>query len=232
MKFRILSVIIIGIFFSPSFSQAQNQIIQYDLKKGQVLDIIFLSNKPDIDKQLQSYFNNVFPVAEKKGYHSLKGFGLGDATQGNYQPGSMIFGYWDGENNRPEFLSTIEQQMPDFHEKRRAIWSTFDLTFYVLKKNLSFEIDTEKFNVVTAYWANDIKSFKSFEKALKDETSTTGGKIKLALKNGDSPFGYYYNPDLLLVTEWESEAAFKKFYDANVQMDHSSVKHVNQMKFK
>ncbi len=229
---KLSSFIVTIAIFSGSFLQAQNSTITYDFKKGQAFDIIFLTTKPNVDDKLQSYFKDVFPVAEASGYHNLKGFGLGETTQGNYQPGVMVFGYWDSKSNRSEFLTKIEKKMPDFHEQRRTIWSTFDLTYYVLREDLSFEVDTEKFNVVTTYWAKNMKNFKSFEKALRLKTTTNGGEIKLSLKDGDSPFGYYHNPDLLLITEWESEEDFRKFYDENVQMDHSSIKHVNQLKFK
>ena len=232
MRYISFLLVFVALIFNISKLNAQNSILQYDFKKGQVFDIIFLTTKPDTKEKLQSYFKNVFPVAEANGYHNLKGFGLGETMQGNYQPGSMIFGYWNGHKDRSEFLKIIEEKMPDFHIERRAIWSTFDLTYYVLKEDLSFEIDTEKYNVLTTYWANDIKDFKSFEKLLRQKTKAKGGNIKLSLKEGNSPFGYYHNPDLLLVTEWESEADFRKFYDENVQMDHSSVKHVNQIKFK
>ena len=132
---KLLKISLLTLFLTVNFASlnAQSKTKSYTLKKGHVFDVIFLNTKPDTKEKLQHYFKTAFPVAEKMGYHSLPGIAIkGSPTQGNYHPESMIFGYWDTLNGREKFLQDIQKTMPDFHEERRNIWSTFNLTYYEL----------------------------------------------------------------------------------------------------
>ncbi|WP_190811290.1 hypothetical protein [Flagellimonas sp. S3867] len=207
---------------------AQEKKIAFNFKKGQVFDIIFLNQKPDKGDLLQEYFKLAFPVAIKNGYNKQPGFSIKKSTQGNYHPQSMIFGYWNTLDSRSKFLVEIENVLPDFHKRRRDLWSTFALTYWELKEDLSFEINSNKYNVVTSYWKKEGKSIDPFINKWSSKAKQQGAKIKVALVNGASPFGYYYNPDCLIITEWENEAAFNAFLKSNLAMDHKVVEHVNQ----
>ncbi|WP_109299912.1 hypothetical protein [Aquimarina sp. AU474] len=234
LKNLVLLFCLSTIFFqSQVHAQAQSSIKSYSFKKGQVFDILLLTNKPNTKENLQDYFKKVFPVATEMGYNNHPGFGIkGAVTQGNYQPQAMVFGHWNDFNGRKKFLQKIEQTMPDFHSKRRDIWSTFNLTYYELKQDLSFDLDINKYNVVTAYWKNDNLSFQKFKKEWNTKAQNAGGVIKLKLKDGNSPMGYYYNPDYFVITEWKDKGAFDTFYQENMKMNHNSVKHVNQFAIK
>lgn len=207
---------------------AQENKKSFNFNKGQVFDIIFLNQNPDKDDLLQEYFKLVFPVAQKNGYNPQPGFGIEKYTQGNYHPQSMILGYWNSFDSRSNFINEIEVSLPDFHKRRRDLWSTFALTYWELQEDLSFEINLDKYNVVTAYWANEEASFSTFKNAWVNKAKQHGATLKVELNNGASPFGYYYSPDYLVITQWESEASFKKFYETNLKMNHQGVKHVNQ----
>lgn len=211
--------------------QAQSEKKSYELKKGQVFDIIFLSNKPDVEARLQDYFKRAFPLANADGYHSLGGFGLKENLQGNYHPSSMVFGYWDDLKGRERFLKTVVAKMPDFHNMRRQIWSTFALTYWEMKEDLSFEVDPARFNVVTAYWKKEGQSLESFQKEWQAKAKKAGGKVIVAFSEGTSPFGYHYDPDYLIMTSWDSQEAFDAFYKQNLEMDHAAIGHVNQLTF-
>ncbi|MCE7992312.1 MAG: hypothetical protein HEP71_10040 [Roseivirga sp.] len=211
--------------------EAQTEKKSYNLKKGQVFDIIFLSNKPDVDVKLQDYFKRAFPLANAEGYHSLIGFGIKENNQGNYHPQSMIFGYWDDLKGRERFLKTVDTKMTDFHQMRREIWSTFALTYWELEEDISFEVDPAKFNVVTAYWKKEGQSMESFKKKWQSKSRKAGGETLVAFSEGTSPFGYYYAPDYLVITSWDSRKSFEAFYEQNLKMDHSTIKHVNQFIF-
>ncbi len=213
---------------------AQSEVKEYSISKGQVFDIIFLNNRsePEVKGLLQDYFKRAFPIAEAHGYHSLGGFAVTENTLGNYLPSTMVFGYWDTLDGREKFLEAVDTEMPDFHEMRRKIWSTFGLTYYEFNKDLTFDIDRAKFNTVTAYWEKDSKDFEKFKQSWLAQAKKAGGQTKIEFANGQSPFGYQYNPDFLVITEWESEESFKKFHKQNTRMDHSAVEHVNQFVLK
>ncbi|MEO9869071.1 hypothetical protein [Ekhidna sp.] len=208
--------------------QAQSEIKSYSLKKGQVFDIIFLSTKDGTDDIQKDYFKLAFPIAEKGGYTPLNGFAIDSSLQGNYHPEVMVFGAWESIELREKFVANIDKSVPNFHEMRRAIWSNFDLTYWEVSQDYSFDVNPEKFNVVTAYWGIDDAEFQKFRKDWLKQVKESGGNKLIGFLKGSSPFGYEYNPDFLSIVEWESKQAFDSFNAKNKGMDHSSVKHVNQ----
>lgn len=210
---------------------AQSKKMTYTVKKGQVFDILLLTLKPDTKAQLKNYFQTFSPIAKKHGYHSLKEFPIKESpTQGNYQPQSMILGYWDNLDLREKFLQYVESKKMNFHQQRRDIWFHFDVTYYQAKQDYTFEVDRQKYNVVTAYWHKNKRGFKHFKQKWNEKVRQAGGTIKVAFIEGASPFGYHYNPDYLTITAWENKATFEKFYKQNLAMDHSAVQQVNQFK--
>lgn len=218
------------ILFAESLNlSAQSAPKSFSYKKGQVLDIIFLNTKKDTEAALDNYFKTAFPVATKYGYTGQGGLGLTEnPTQGNYHPEVMVFGVWTSLKQRKDFLVNIESEMPEFHQERRKIWSSFNLTYWEMKDDLSFTVNSEKFNVATLYWQKDEKSFNQFKAAWNNRAKKSGGKEILTLTNGDSPFGYHFDPDYLVITEWDSKAAFEKFHKESLKLNHDAVKHVNQ----
>lgn len=211
---------------------AQSTIKTFDFKKGEVLDILLLSNQPDNEALFEKYKKTAFPVAMKLSYQPLPGYAIAGSTQGNIQPEVFAFGKWSSLEKREAFLVAIEKEVPDFHEQRRALWSIFNLTYYEMPADISFQIDKDKVTVATAYWGKDAVNFAKFKKALAKKTKKSGGKTVVELMNGKSPFGYYYQPDYLVITEWKDKATFDAFYQANIKMKHDGVKHVNQFMLK
>jgi heme-degrading monooxygenase HmoA len=209
-------------------AQSERKTYTYDIKKGQVFDIIMLSNKEGVEDKLQDYFKRAFPHANAAGYHGLGGFAIKENTQGNSHPQTMVFGYWDNLPGRLEFLETIADKMPDFHKMRRDIWSTFGLTYYTFDHDVSFEIDRRKVNVVTAYWKKDGEDFESFKKEWQTKADKAGGKLIIGFTDGTSPYGYYYNPHYLMITSWDSREDFEAFRKQDLKMNHKAITHVNQ----
>ena len=218
-----LSVLSVGV-------QAQSEVISYSLKKGQVFDIIFLNTKTGSEDVQKIYFERVFPIAKEGGYMPLKGLAVEGSLQGNYHPEVMVFGAWTSVELREKFVADIEKLVPDFHAMRREIWSTFDLTYWEVGQDYSFDIDPTKFNVVTAYWSSDDAVFPKFRKTWLKQVEKSGGNKLIGFFKGSSPFGYEYNPDHLTIVEWESKEAFEKFQKKNLAMDHDGVRHVNQFR--
>ena len=232
MRFFQLLATLLFISFTQISLNAQSNIKSFDFKKGEVLDVLLLTNQPEGGALFDKYKKTAFPVAMKMSYQPLPGFQIAAYTQGNHQPSSFLFGKWSNLEKREAFIANIEKEVPDFHEQRRAIWSIFNLTYYEMPADISFQIDKDKVTVATAYWENDAGDFSKFKKALAKKTKKTGGKTVLELMNGKSPFGYYYQPDYLVITEWKDKATFDAFYQATIKMKQVGVKHVNQFLLK
>ncbi|MEM9820422.1 MAG: hypothetical protein AAF985_05100, partial [Bacteroidota bacterium] len=105
-------------------------------KKGEVLDILLLSQNPDTELALKSYFQTAFPVAQRMSYQPLPGFKIKAHNQGNHRPQSLILGKWSDLEQREAFLSQIVEEVPDFHQRRKTIWSYFGLSYFEIQKDL------------------------------------------------------------------------------------------------
>ena len=225
MKIRYVLMSIILFTFLNGKAQTKT----YELKKGQSFDILLFNTIPESKEALNKYFQSAIPVAQKYGYMPQKGFNVTEnPTQGNYWPKTVIVGLWRDYSKREDFITEITDEVPDFHEMRRRIWSSFFLTYWEVKEDKTIEVSSDRFNVLTAYWEEDAKSFEKFKQRWKSDAKQSGGKLVLELEDGKSPVGYYYNPDHLTITSWESKEAFEAFYEKNLEMNHSGVKHVNQ----
>ncbi len=232
MKFLHLLATVCFLSLMQISLMGQSSIKSFDFKKGEVLDILLLSNQPDNEALFDKYKNTAFPVAMKLSYQPLPGYAIAEYTQGNIQPEVFAFGKWGSLEKREAFLVDIEKEVPDFHEQRRALWSIFNLTYYEMPTDISFQINKDKVTVATAYWQKDMGDFNKFKKTLAKKTKKLGGKTVVELMDGKSPFGYYYQPDYLVITEWKDKATFDAFYQANIKMKQEGVKHVNQFLLK
>jgi hypothetical protein len=125
----------------------------YAFKKGEVMDILFLNQKPETTEKLREYFKAAFPIAKRMSYQGFGGHAIiNTPTQGNYHPEVMVLGFWKDVESRNNFLVDIDAEMPTFQQMRRHIWSNFDVIYYEMKEDLSFELNPEKYNVVTYFW--------------------------------------------------------------------------------
>jgi len=112
------------------------------LKKGQAFDIILLNNDPKAKDALQDYFKRAYPLAQADGYVPGSGFGIiGTPTMGNYRPEVLATGTWPSIAARVEALKKLETGMSDFHEMRRKVWPSFNMTYYEVKEDISFTTD-------------------------------------------------------------------------------------------
>jgi len=206
----------------------QSSVKSIVLQKGEVLDILLLSQNPDVDVDLKSYFQTAFPVAKRMSYQPVPGFKIKQHTQGNHRPSSLILGKWSDLKTRESFLTEILNEVPDFHERRRKIWSYFGLCYFEIQKDLSFEIDRDKYHVATAYWLKSKDRSSTFYKKWTKYLGKMGGTELVQLQNGTSPFGYQYQPDYFVISSWENEAAFKAFQEKTQQLNVDNIQHVNE----
>lgn len=209
----------------------QGKVRAFDLKKGQVFDILLLNYSPDIEDAKQRYFKEAFPIATKNGYQPGAGFAVKEMpTQGNYHPELLVTGTWPSLADREAGVVALETELGDFHEQRRTIWSSFNVTYYELPQDISFTIDPEKYYVATMFWGSEPEVYSKFLRKWTKMNRAAGGKEKMTLSGGHSPFGYYHNPDFFTITEWENEAAFKAFLTKDRALDHRGIKHLNQFR--
>ena len=212
-----------------SLTMAQSDSVVYSFKKGEVLDLLFLTQKPETKELFNDYMKTAVPVGEALSYKPVALFRVNENLQGNYQPELLILAKWNDIAKRKAFLNDIEGEVPDFHQRRRNIWSSFGLTYYEMPADVNFVVHKEKFKVLTAYWSEKAKPFKQFKEQWLQQAESSGGTVSLLMEEGISPLGYFYQPDLFIITEWDSQESFERFHRLNLKMNHEGVKHVNQM---
>lgn len=226
----LLQIALILVFISNSIysSLGQSKVDTISLKKGEIFDILLLSQHPDTESDLKSYFKAAFPVAKSMSYQPLPGFRVANNNQGNLKPELLILGKWDNIEIRENFLTEITEKVPDFHERRRKIWSYFGLRYFEIEENLSFEIHRDRFQVATAYWLESRNESSKFHEKWEKEIQKSGGEILIQLKDGKSPFGYQYNPEYFFITSWKSKAAFNAFQEKMAKLNLDNIQHVNE----
>lgn len=230
MKSTTICMLSIAILMTSFNAWAQADKRVYSLRKGEAFDIIFLSTKPGTEDIQKKYFESAYPVALKSGYKSLKGFKIEETPlMGNFHPHSMILGTWPSMEVRDQFLVDIVKSVPDFHSMRREIWSSFYMTYWEVKEDTEFEVNPDKFTVVTSYWSSQTKSFNAYTKKWLTSITANGGKNILKLTNGQSPFGYDYDPDILVITEWESKEGYDAFCEKFRKNSMTGVKQIHQL---
>lgn len=198
------------------------------LKKGEVFDILLLSQNSNTSEDLKLYFRDAAPVARRMSYQPLPSFKIKGHTQGNHRPENLILAKWSNLEQREAFLTEIIKEVPDFHERRRKIWSYFGLCYFEMQEDVSFTIDTERYYVATAYWMKTKEESDVFFQKWTKQLKKMKGEVAIQLQNGKSPFGYQYRPDHFVISVWENEAAFQAFQKKTQKLKTDNIKHVNE----
>jgi len=209
----------------------QDKIKSFDFKKGEVMDVIFMRQKAGTEEKGKRYLETAVPFAMKLGYTPQSGFVISETPiEGNYHPSAMILGKWSSIADRSNASLALEREFPDFHEQRREIWANFDMTYYELRNDLSFTVDSDQYNVATAYWFKPNEVSSSFAKKLYQKIASKGGKLLVNLAYGESPYNYHHDPDLLIISSWKNKKAFEAFKAAEDKISHETIVQVNQFR--
>lgn len=216
------------IWFSNLSAQNSKSI---DLKKGQIFDVLPLKFNKNADSlSIRKYLNDsILPRAIELGYIPISSIQINrTAIQGNYTPDIIVLGAWQNKTSLDDIMKQLELEFSDFHSLRREIWTVFYNTHYELKEDLSFEFLSDKFYVATAYWKKQSLGFENFTEKTIQNINRHNGKVILELSEGESPYGYYYNPDYFFITEWNNEVEFKEFMKENPLEEKQKLRHINQ----
>ncbi len=228
MKQSKLVLVFTVIFLGGLLANAQSKTKKWDFKKGEVLDILLFNGKPELPKLFPRYKETAFAFALEKGYQPQPLLAVAETTQGGYQPDTYVIAKWTNLAGRKNFLNEIIAKVPDFHEQRRAMWSSFNLAYYVMTKDIYFEVNPDKIVVATSYWKDDTETFINFKKEWLKTAKNNGGKVLLELNDPMSTVGYMYKPDFIVLTEWNDRAAFDAFSKESMKMGEKGIQNVNQ----
>ena len=228
MKQTKLILVCAALFLSGFVANAQATSKKLTVKKGEVLDILLFAGNPNFQENFKKYRETAFVFATKTGYQPQPLFKVIETTQGGYQPSTFVFGKWPSVAARKKFLAEIVANVPDFHDQRRTLWSSFYLAYYEMAQDFSFEFDTEKIYVATAYWKDGDTKFNIFKNEWIERVKKKGGKVLIELKDAQSSVGYMYKPDYVVLTEWNDRESFNTFLIENKKMESEPIQNVNQ----
>ena len=224
--------LLILLFFSLSYClQAQQLPQEIQLKKGEVFDLLLILAKPNSSEKFKYYREKIIPIGEEMSYQPLGFTKIKKTVLGNLQPNSLILAKWDNMRLREKFIEDITDKVPDFHEQRKEIWDIFLPTYYEIDESKTIHFKKEKLYTLTAYWKKESKNLTNFMKDWKSLIASNQGKNILILTNGRSPLGYYYNPDILIFTEWDNEDDFISFKENNNTLNFDAIENYTQFMF-
>lgn len=201
------------------------------LKKDHVIDLLFINTIEETRQAQKQYFRDVGPKARPLGYQPIIAFRITrKPISGNYFPDTLAIASWPGNmNDRAKYLETLEQAVPDLHARRFNHWSSFNMTHHYVPRDIPIRFDPAKIYVLSSYWPNNDSSFMAFRKQQKQRIAEHGGVVKLDLDKGHSLFGYLYQPEVTMITEWRNQAAFDAFRQSNPGNDRQALKQHNQL---
>ncbi|MFK7813609.1 MAG: hypothetical protein AB8B59_14040 [Maribacter sp.] len=228
MKQTKLMLVFAALFLTGIMMNAQSKTKKWDFKKGEVLDILLFKGKPELPKLFPKYKETAFALALEKGYQPQPFLTVTETTQGGYQPDTFIIAKWTDLAGRKSFTNEILDKVPDFHDQRRAMWSSFYLAYYEVTKDISFEANPNKLLVATSYWKDDTGTFNTFKKEWLKKAKNNGAKVLLELTDAMSTVGYMYKPDYIVLTEWNDRASFDTFTKESMKMGEKGIQNVNQ----
>ncbi len=202
------------------------------INKGQVLDFLNAIRKPGTDNAMNEYFGEVFPPAQKYGFKLDVTFvTIAPPTQGNYHAQFFGVSSWTNKEGRNKFEN--HKMDFDYKQARREIWSVFNLSFYKnLKKDIEFTVSDDKLYVITAYWIDDMAAFeKAKNKSIHNMVAAGGKEMMSIIGKGESPLGYYYEPNAIYITEWDTHESFDNYLKKNnISSKENGVRNVQQLK--
>lgn len=224
--------VLILLFLSFSYCINAQQLPQeIQLKKGEVFDLLLILAKPNSSEKFKQYRETIIPVGLEMSYRPLGFTKIKKTVSGNLQPNSFILAKWDNIQLREQFIAEITNKVSDFHEQRKDIWDIFLPTYYEIQETETIQFKKEKLYTLTAYWKKDGKNLTNFMQHWKSLIASNQGKNILILTNGRSPLGYYYNPDVLIFTEWDNEDDFNSFTQKNNTLNFDAVENYTQFIF-
>ena len=224
------TLVLLMLAFLGSKTLAQSP-YKLSFQKNKVLDVLLGTTKPESHDKQQLYFDDVFPVAQEAGFSGIQAIGIPESpTLGNYHPQFLAFGQWASFKARKDGMEQVQEKIPDLYQRRKDIWSTFYMTVYELKEDIEIEFLVDKIYVFTAYWLNNAQQTETFIQGFSKEVSSQKGKIVLGLTQGKSPVEYYYSPDYVVITEWNTQADFEQFMHKSAQKTIKELKNVHQFK--
>jgi hypothetical protein len=222
---------IAGFFLTPATFAAytpyeEDTKVSYKFEKGHVIDFLLLTQKPDSSDALNDYARAAIAEARSLGYKGNGGFNITrNPIQSNIHPQSLIFGSWPGNFfDREKALAELLENVPTLYSKRLDVWSSFYMTNYEIKEDISFDVYHDKIQVLSSFWKKDAKQFADFKADYFQNVSRYGGSIKLNFSDAKSPFGYDYTPDFTTLIEWDSQEGFDAFLSATETFDKKALK--------
>ena len=223
---------LILLFFSFSYCiQAQQLPQEIQLKKGEVFDLLLILAKPNSSEKFKHYRETIIPIGQEMSYTTLGFTRIKKTVLGNLQPNSLILAKWDNMQLREEFIENITDEVSVFHQQRKDIWDIFLPTYYEIDESKTIRFQKEKLYTLTAYWKKEGKNLTNFMQHWKSLVASNQGKNILILTNGKSPLGYYYNPDILILTEWDNQDDFNSFTQKNNTLNFDAVENYTQFIF-
>lgn len=224
---------IIGFLLCSIQVFSQSNPYSFQLKKGQVLDVLPLKFNEKADPEKQAYYlrKAILPRALELGYIPHSSISISESSQGNYTPDVLLFGGWGSESILKNAMETLESEFPDFHPLRREIWTVFYNTHYIVEVDQEITFHPGKFYSATSYWNREGKDFKGLKEYHNELLEKNNGSLILGLENGFSPYGYYYKPDYFFILEWPDQASFEKFKKEIEAKEKSDLKQIHQFLF-
>ena len=212
-----------------SYSQAQSNIgasVDVLFKKDKLIEVAFLSVKPDKQKALQeSYFKRVFPIAQEYGLKPLARIQVENAYSEFVQPQMIGFFEWESEAKHQAFLK--DPRFLKIKPIRDEALSFLRLGYFKVEQDTQVSFPTGKLIEVYAFWLDKQQGhrmqtyFKNVTPLITGANTEYDVQFPLslqALNYGNDT----YQPQVFGVAVWKSKESNVKFFSSKA---YAKIKH-------
>jgi len=215
MKTKILkltTVIALSIGFNVAVSA---NTLTHKFKQGEVMCLVSSINHANNTDIKNAYFQGVFPIAEQLGFEFIVNLYVDKQIAGDHAAPAFSLIKLPSTQAKIDINNKHLAQWGHLRKQRPQIWKELVAREYEMKKDLTLDLDDEKYYQVETFWVQQDRDleFTQFRDEVEKTVGNYQGKIlyKDGLPSDYETLGNNRAPSHMVITEWQSKAAFEKF---------------------
>lgn len=199
-------------------TQAMTPSIAINFKKGKLIEVAFLSVKPDQQHQLQEqYFKKVMPIAMEYGLKPLGKIRINQAYSEFVKPQIIGFFEWPSQEKHRAFLK--DKRFLAIKAVRDNAMSFLRMGYFKVEEDTRVTFDSGKLVEIYAMWLDPQNAhrmqtyFKNVVPLITGKGNKYDVKFPLSLKSVD--YGVdTYQPESFGIAIWKSAESNNRFFSS------------------
>ena len=196
-------------------SSASAATLSHVFKQGEVMCLVSSINQENNADLKSAYFQGVFPVAKQLGFEFIVNLYVDKQLAGDHAAPAFSLIKLPSTQAKIDINGKHLAEWGHFRKQRPHVWKELVAREYELKRDLTLDLDDEKYYQVETFWVQQDRDLE-FVQFRNDVEATIGqyhGEVlyKAGLPSDYETLGNNRAPSHMVITEWQSKIAFEKF---------------------